>query len=225
MALARWEGREQRRNRKRWRTFQPHFRRPLHHASHGSPPPFARGRMNSSVLAARRPVILRCEQSEPRRVNGPRASAAFFEGRVGSPSRLRDGYPLRPPQDDVRQGCTPHFPLPKQKSIGMHCRAARSGAPILRGVKVRMSCRVCQARRCGTRSSATALPRQTSASPQQRRCRRQCFRQKSSRRLPFPSIARALPPPCPPPHITASGWPFLASVMGVGTPFDFRLLT
>ena len=60
------------------------------------------------------------------------------------------------------------------KSRGMRCRAARSGAPILRGVASRMSCRARHCSGCGTRSSARR--RQPAASPQQRRCRRHALR-------------------------------------------------
>src|SRR5215469_3681698 len=55
----------------------------------------------------------------------------------------------------------------------MHWRATCSGAPILRGVTERISCRVCHCTRCGTDANATALPRQPPGSPRQARLLKQ----------------------------------------------------
>jgi hypothetical protein len=65
-------------------------------------------------------------------------------------------------------------PAYSYKSRGMHCRAARSGAPILRGVVSRMSCRARHCSGCDTQSSARR--RQPAASPPQRRPLRHALR-------------------------------------------------
>ena len=92
------------------------------------------------------------------------------EVRTPHPIPLPSGERQSQASSSARNGERRGFPAYSYKSRGMHCRAVRSGAPILRGVAARMSCRARHCSGCGTRSSARR--RQPAASPQQRQCRR-----------------------------------------------------